>query len=79
MSTVAVEHEQESDDDLLSDAKSGDHRAFEELCMRYRGMLKQSIFRIVRNQEDAEDVLQETFLSAYRHLDTFRGTCRVST
>jgi RNA polymerase sigma-70 factor (ECF subfamily) len=42
-------------------------------------MLKQRIFRIVRNREDAEDVLQETLLSAYRHLDTFRGTCRVST
>jgi RNA polymerase sigma-70 factor (ECF subfamily) len=42
-------------------------------------MLNQRIFRIVRNREDAEDVLQETLLSAYRHLDTFRGTCRVST
>jgi len=42
-------------------------------------MLRQRIFRIVRNREDAEDVLQETLLSAYRHLDTFRGTCRVST
>ena len=42
-------------------------------------MLKQRILRIVGNGEDAEDVLQETLLSAYRHLDTFRGTCRVST
>jgi RNA polymerase sigma-70 factor (ECF subfamily) len=40
---------------------------------------KQRIFRIVRNREDAEDVLQETLLSAYRHLDTFKGTSRVST
>jgi RNA polymerase sigma-70 factor (ECF subfamily) len=79
MSTAVVQHERESDDELLSDAKSGDQRAFDELCMRYRGMLKQRIFTIVRNREDAEDVLQETLLSAYRHLDTFRGTCRVST
>src|SRR6202035_1315477 len=79
MSTAMVKDEQESDNELLSNAKSGDHHAFEELCVRYRGMLKQRIFRIVRNQEDAEDVLQETLLSAYRHLDTFRGTCRVST
>jgi RNA polymerase sigma-70 factor (ECF subfamily) len=79
MGTAAIEHEQESEDGLLSDAKSGDHLAFEELCVRYRGMLKERITRIVRNQEDAEDVLQETLLSAYRHLDTFRGTCRVST
>jgi RNA polymerase sigma-70 factor, ECF subfamily len=79
MSTAVVQHEQESDDELLSNAQSGDQRAFDELCLRYRGMLKQRIFKIVRNREDAEDVLQETLLSAYRHLDTFRGTCRVST
>jgi RNA polymerase sigma-70 factor (ECF subfamily) len=79
MSTTAVQLEQASDDELLSDAKSGDQRAFDELCVRYRGMLKHRIFDIVRNREDAEDVLQETLLSAYRHLDTFRGTCRVST
>jgi RNA polymerase sigma-70 factor (ECF subfamily) len=79
MSTAAVQHEQESDDELLSKAKSGDQRAFDELCVRYRGMLKRRIFTIVRNREDAEDVLQETLLSAYRHLDTFRGTCKVST
>jgi RNA polymerase sigma-70 factor, ECF subfamily len=79
MSAAAVQHEQESDDELLSDAKSGNKRAFDELCERYRGMLKRRISKIVRNREDAEDVLQETLLSAYRHLDTFRGTCRVST
>jgi RNA polymerase sigma-70 factor (ECF subfamily) len=79
MSTAVVQHEQESDDELLSKAKSGDQRAFDELCLRYRGMLKQRIFKIVRNREDAEDVLQDTLLNAYRHLDTFRGTCRVST
>jgi RNA polymerase sigma-70 factor (ECF subfamily) len=74
-----AQHSQVSDEQLLSRARSGDQMAFGELCLRYKGMLKQRIFRIVRNREDAEDVLQETLLSAYRHLDTFRGTCRVST
>ncbi len=74
-----VQPSQVSDEQLLSSARSGDQAAFGELCSRYTGMLKQRIFRIVRNREDAEDVLQETLLSAYRHLDTFRGTCRVST
>ena len=74
-----VQPSQVSDEQLLSRARSGDQAAFGELCLRYTGMLKQRIFRIVRNREDAEDVLQETLLSAYRHLDTFRGTCRVST
>jgi RNA polymerase sigma-70 factor, ECF subfamily len=74
-----AQHSQVSDEQLLSRARSGDQMAFGELCLRYTGMLKQRIFRIVRNREDAEDVLQETLLRAYRHLDTFRGTCRVST
>lgn len=75
----AVKHEQESDDELLSEAKSGDQRAFAELCMRYRGMLERRIFRIVQHPEDAEDVLQETFLNAYQHLQSFRGACSFST
>ena len=74
-----TKHSQVSEEQLLSRARSGDQVAFGELCLRYTGMLKQRIFRIVRNREDAEDVLQETLLSAYRHLDTFRGTSRVST
>jgi RNA polymerase sigma-70 factor (ECF subfamily) len=42
-------------------------------------MLMSRIYRIVRHREDAEDVLQETLLSAYQHLDSFRGACRFST
>ena len=74
-----TQHSRVSDEQLLSRARSGDQGAFGELCLRYTGMLKQKIVKIVRNREDAEDVLQDTLLSTYRHLDTFRGTCRVST
>jgi RNA polymerase sigma-70 factor (ECF subfamily) len=42
-------------------------------------MVKKRIFSIVRNQEDAEDALQDTLLRAYRHLGTFRRTCKFST
>ena len=37
------------------------------------------IYKIVRHPEDTEDVLQETFLKAYQHLQSFRGTCSFST
>jgi RNA polymerase sigma-70 factor (ECF subfamily) len=74
-----AQRSQPSDEQLLSEARSGDGRAFAELCQRYAGLLKQRIFWIVRHQEDAEDVLQETFLSAYQHLDDFRGTCSFRT
>lgn len=68
-----------SEDRLVSEAKTGDHQAFTELCLRYRGVLRRRIYRIVRHREDVEDVLQETFLKAYQHLDSFRGECRFST
>jgi RNA polymerase sigma-70 factor (ECF subfamily) len=74
-----VQHPQPADEQLLSEARSGNRQAFGELCLRYRGMLRQRIFQIVRHQEDAEDVLQETFLKAYQHLQTFRGACSFST
>ncbi len=84
MSTSTIEHfglqhPQPSDGQLLSEARSGNRQAFGELCLRYRGMLRRRIFQIVRHQEDAEDVLQETFLKAYQHLQTFRGACSFST
>jgi RNA polymerase sigma-70 factor, ECF subfamily len=74
-----VQHPQPSDDQLLSEAKCGDRLAFAELCQRYSRILRQRIFMIVRHREDAEDVLQETFLNAYQHLHSFRGNCRLST
>jgi RNA polymerase sigma-70 factor (ECF subfamily) len=73
------QHPQLSDDQLLAQAKSGNQQAFSELCLRYKAMLKQKIFRMVRHAEDTEDVLQDTFLSAYRHLHAFRETCKFST
>lgn len=68
-----------SDDQLLMTAQSGDQQAFIELCRRHSPMVKKRIFSIVRNQEDAEDALQDTLLRAYRHLDAFRRTCKFST
>ena len=74
-----AQYSQPSEEQLLSEARSGNDRAFAELCGRHKGMLKRRIFRIVRHPEDAEDILQETLLSAWKHLHRFRGTCRFST
>jgi RNA polymerase sigma-70 factor (ECF subfamily) len=84
MSTSTVEHfgaqrPQPSDEQLLSEARSGNGHAFGELCLRYRGILMNRIYRIVRHTEDTEDVLQDTILKAYQHLQSFRGTCSFST
>ena len=76
---TAPDSSRKPDDQLLSEAKSGDQQAFAELCLRYRGMLMNRIYRIVRHPEDTEDVLQETFLKAYLHLQSFQGACSFST
>src|SRR5512142_2963827 len=58
---------------LVARARQGGVEAFTELVNRY----ERNIFRLARhitqNPEDAEDVLQETFLKAYEHLDEFQG------
>ena len=68
-----------SEEDLLSAAQRGDEQAFVELCDRHSGLVKKKIFSIVKNEEDAEDALQETFLRAFVHLEGFRRTCKFST
>jgi RNA polymerase sigma-70 factor (ECF subfamily) len=70
---------QPSEDHLLNEAKSGNEQAFVELFQRYSGPLDQTIFRIVRNRQDTEDIVQETMLSACRNLNGFRGNCRFYT
>src|ERR1700733_9438955 len=67
-----------TDDDLVTAAQLGDQRAFLELCGRHSIVTKKTIFRIVRNHEDAEDALQDTLLRAYLHLTSFRRSCKFS-
>ena len=68
-----------SEDYLVTTAQSGDPQAFVELCRRHSSGVKRRILSIVRNQEDADDALQDTLLRAYLHMGTFRHTCKFST
>lgn len=63
-----------SDESLVSAAQTGDSLAFVELKNRHANKLLHRIYRITKNWQDAEDVLQESFLKAYLHLPTFVGT-----
>lgn len=75
----ALHYANASEECLLSASRSGDSYAFGELCQRHSHTLRGQILRIVRHHEDAEDVFQETLLNAFRHLDSFRGTCKFQT
>jgi RNA polymerase sigma-70 factor, ECF subfamily len=67
------------DTDLLSLARGGDKDAFGELVAPYRHELQVHCYRILGSLHDAEDVLQETLLSAWRGLDGFQERSSVRT
>jgi RNA polymerase sigma-70 factor (ECF subfamily) len=73
-----LDYREASDEELLAAARSSDAGAFTELSGRYRRSIHNTAFRIVRQREDAEDVVQDTLFKAYIHLKHFRGTCRFS-
>jgi RNA polymerase sigma-70 factor (ECF subfamily) len=64
---------------LVAQAREGDKVAFGELVRRYEGKIFRLAQHITQNREDAEDVLQETFLKAYEHLDQFQGNSKFYT
>ena len=64
---------------LLSRARAGDDSAFTELLNQYERKILRLAKNITQNDEDAEDVLQETFLKAYSHLDRFKGDSKFYT
>jgi RNA polymerase sigma-70 factor (ECF subfamily) len=64
---------------LVAQSREGDTRAFGELVRRYEGKIFRLAQHVTQNREDAEDVLQETFLKAYEHLDQFKGDSKFYT
>ena len=64
---------------LVTEAKAGNYGAFEELVNRYERKIYRLGMNITGSPEDAEDVLQETFLKAFQHLPDFRADARFYT
>ena len=64
---------------LVAQAQTGGEEAFTELVNRYEGNIYRLARHITQNPEDAEDVLQETFLKAYEHLADFQGNSKFYT
>jgi RNA polymerase sigma factor (sigma-70 family) len=68
-----------SDQQLIAAAKCGDRSAFGELCERHTRQIFRVAVRVTRNREDAEDVMQDSFLNAYVHLSNFDGRSKFVT
>src|SRR5574343_252783 len=65
--------ERDVDQLLVERVQRGDKKAFELLVMKYQRKLMRLVSRLVRDQAEAEDVVQEAFINAYRALPQFRG------
>jgi RNA polymerase sigma-70 factor (ECF subfamily) len=63
----------------IEKARNGDARAFGDLIGKYERKIFRLAQHITQNREDAEDVLQETFLKAYEHLSQFQGNSKFYT
>ncbi|HZU29222.1 MAG TPA: RNA polymerase sigma factor [Bryobacteraceae bacterium] len=64
---------------LVARAREGDAQAFNELVSRYERKIFRLARHITQSDEDAEDVLQETFLKAFEHLPDFQGQSKFYT
>src|SRR5882724_4569630 len=68
-----------SEGKLIAAAKDGHGSAFGILCERHAEMILRVTFRITRNREDAEDAVQDSFMSAFVHLTSFDERSRFGT
>ncbi|MFC1554893.1 RNA polymerase sigma factor [candidate division KSB1 bacterium] len=68
-----------TDAEIAALAKKGDNNALTEIITRYEKKVYNFALRFMNNREDAEDVLQETFLSVIKAIGSFEGRSSLST
>ena len=65
--------------ELIAQALKGDQKAYTYLTEKHWASVRQIVYKIVRNRETADDLVQETFMKAYASLASFRTEYRFST
>ena len=70
---------QEADRNLIHRALQGDQKAYEELMQKYRGSVFNLVQRMIGNRQEAEDIVQETFIKAFNALPSFNEEYAFST
>jgi RNA polymerase sigma-70 factor, ECF subfamily len=68
-----------SDDEVVRRVVAGERELFELLLRRYNQRIYRSVRAILRNADDAEDVMQQAYVNAYRHLHQFEGRSSFAT
>lgn len=78
-SRVQVEATEESFEELAEKARQGSAVAFERIVHGLQDRIYNYLFQMLRSEQDAEDVAQETFVKVYKHLQNFDGRARFTT
>lgn len=68
-----------SEQELIAESRAGSQAAYCELVNRFSGRLFSAMLHVIGSHDDAEDVVQETFVQAYVKLDTFQGNSQFFT
>ncbi len=67
-----------TDKELIALLQENDPLGYEILVEKYADLVFRAAYRVVQNEQDAEDIMQETFLSVYRKIGKFRGDSKFS-
>ncbi|MCA9953907.1 MAG: sigma-70 family RNA polymerase sigma factor [Anaerolineales bacterium] len=76
---TAVDETAVDETELIARIQAGDSTACDECIALHSPALLRLLLRLLGNEQDAEDVLQETFLNAFRAIDSFEGRSSLST
>jgi RNA polymerase sigma-70 factor (ECF subfamily) len=68
-----------SDTTLVKSVKSGNHSAYSEIVRRHSTLAFRTAYRITRNQEDAEDAMQDSLFRAFNRISSFDGRSAFTT
>ena len=76
---ASVEQPEQSDEDVIREVLAGNTGMFELLMRRYNERVYRAARSIVRGEQDAEDVMQQAYVNAFKQLRQFNGSARFST
>jgi RNA polymerase sigma-70 factor (ECF subfamily) len=79
LANVKLANPAATDEALVAAAKIGDHPAFLELWTRHSNRVFKTAYGITGRREDAEDAIQDAWMNAYLHLNTFDGRAKFVT
>jgi RNA polymerase sigma-70 factor, ECF subfamily len=76
---VALENSRDSDAEIIQQVLAGNTALFELLMRRYNERIYRAARSIVRDEQEAEDIMQQAYVNAFTHLRQFNGSAQFST